>query len=67
MRFVIISREQVVYFIYIYRQYINNFIVFSLASLKRYCFYIFEILSCVLIVAINVFINIEVYSFVVIL
>jgi len=58
---VVISREQIVYFMYVYRQRASNFIVFFLVSLKRYCIYIFEVLDCILIVAINIFVNIEAY------
>jgi len=52
---------------YIYRRRASDFIVFSLASLKRYRAHIFEVLSGVLIVAINAFVNVEACSFVVIL
>jgi len=51
---------------YVYRRRINSFIVFSFVSLKRYCAYILEVLNCVLIVAIDAFVNIEACSFVVI-
>jgi len=67
MRFVIVSRERIVHFMYIYRRRIDNFIFFFFASLKRYCIYIFEVLDCVSIVAINAFVNVEACSFVVIL
>ena len=67
MRFVMTFRERIVHFMYIYRQRIDDSIVFSFASLKRYCAYIFEVLDCVLIVAINAFVNVEACSFVVIL
>jgi len=52
---------------YVYRRRASDFIVFSLASLKRYRIYIFEMLNCVLIIAINAFVNVEACSFVVIL
>jgi len=52
---------------YVYRRHINDFIVFSFASLKRYCVHIFEMSNCVLIVAIDAFVNVEACSFVVIL
>jgi len=67
MRFVMTSRERVVYLMYVYRRRASDFIVFSLASLKRYCAHIFEVPSCVLIVIINAFVNVEACSFIVIL
>jgi len=67
MRFVITSRERVVYLMYVYRRCASNFIVFSFASLKRYCAHIFEVLNCVSIVAINAFVNVEACFFIVIL
>jgi len=67
MRFVMTSRERVVHLMYVCRQRISDFIVFSLASLKRYRIYIFEVLNCVSTIAINAFVNLEVCFFAIIL
>jgi len=67
VRFVVTFRERVVHFMYVYRRRTSNFIVFFFVSLKRYCAHVFEVLDCVLVVAIDAFVNIEAYSFVVIL
>jgi len=67
MRFIITSRERIIHLMYVYRRRVSDFIVFSFASLKRYRIHIFEVPNCVLIVAINAFVNVEACSFVVIL
>jgi len=67
VRLVVTSRRRIVYFMYVYRRRIDNFIVFFFVSLKRYCIYILEMLDCVLAIAIDAFVNIEACSFVVIL